>query len=118
MGDDYAGRFRKKEDLIGQGGENGETWLECVYCTSDSELEFHKLKRKHDKPSKRKRSLKRLLQTYYLPQLKFTMKSSKEFAFKCPEKSDMRSHHLGAFNAYEIAIGCIQEAIKSSEGKL
>ncbi len=42
---DNCGKFRRPEDVFGTGNEY-EDWTECVYCCSDAELEFHRLKRK------------------------------------------------------------------------
>lgn len=46
------------------------------------------------------------LTEYYLPQLKFSMNSAREFGHKHDS-----SHHLGMANVYEVAIGCIEESI-------
>lgn len=36
---DTCGKFRRMDDIIGIGGEDNEEWTECVYCTSECELE-------------------------------------------------------------------------------
>lgn len=49
------------------------------------------------------------LQEYYIPQLKFRMKKSRECAYEMDSKSD---YFHGEANALEVAIGCIEEAIE------
>lgn len=51
---DSCGMFRASGDIIGTGDGN-EEWTECVFCTSDSELEWHKKERKYgrEKPEPR-----------------------------------------------------------------
>lgn len=53
------------------------------------------------------------IQNYYLPQLKFSMNSSREFAEK-HKGTDAASHHLGNANGLETAIGCIEEALAAA----
>lgn len=42
---DQCGKFRNKDDII-YIGEDNEEWTECVYCTSNAELEWHGKTRK------------------------------------------------------------------------
>jgi hypothetical protein len=49
---------------------------------------------------------------YYLPQLKFSMKSNYDYAMSLPEDNPNRKFYLGAYNAFETCIGCIEEALE------
>ncbi len=55
------------------------------------------------------------LENYYIPQLKFSMKQHREFAFEHKENEISSSLHHGAANAFETAIGCIEEALSEHQ---
>lgn len=63
----------------------------------------------------------RELREYYLPQLKFNMNQHREFAKRYVDKDEIASPHHFAANAFEVAIGCIEEALSrivpSKEGE-
>lgn len=54
------------------------------------------------------------IKEYYLPQLKFSMKNHRESAKSFPINESL---HNGAANAFEVAIGCIEEALALLGGK-
>lgn len=72
------------------------------------------MKKKHVmRCSCRNAAVVRELKKYYLPQLKFSMNQHRKFAKDCcDDDGNDKGLYNGAANAFEIAIGCIEEALE------
>lgn len=73
----------------------------------------------HDKLFDENKSLKaqvdglvKALTDYYVPQLKFSMGGHRAFATEHADNKEISASHHGAANAFETAIGCIEEALQ------